>query len=104
MKADVYEVSINREPDAEADNRIRQVHQQAVILMSDITGGYGAAQMALAQECIGAMFRLDREGAKMLVSAWNAELHGADKDLAAENEALRRFSAAEDVIRAGRKQ
>lgn len=101
MKAKAYEVAIDREPDEQKNLRIRQVHMQAVILAGDVTGGYGAAQMALAQECIGAMFSLDPEGAKMLVSAWCAELHGADKDLAAENEALRRFSAAEKVIRAG---
>lgn len=104
MKAEPYEIEIDREPGQQQEAYVRQVHRRAVIAVSAVTGGYGASQVTLAQECIGALFSLDREGAKMLVAAWSAELHGAKKDLATENEALRRFAAAEDVIRAGRKQ
>lgn len=103
MKAEEYQVAIDRESDPQRDRIVRQAHFQAVCLAGHATGTYGSAQMAIAQECIGAMFALDADGARMLIKAWCDELHGAPKDLDAENEALRRFTAAEEVHRAGRR-
>jgi hypothetical protein len=103
VKAEEFRVAIDRESNPQKDAYVRQVHLNAVILVGHVTGSYGASQMALAQECVGAMFALDPDGARMLVKTWCDELHGGEKDLAAENEALRRFAAAEEVIRAGRK-
>lgn len=103
MKAEEYRVEINRGQDPHKDGIIRAAHFQAVLVVGQVTGSYGASQMCIAQECMGALFALDAERARTLVKAWCDEMHGQPKDLAAENEALRRFVAAEEVHRAGRK-
>ncbi len=103
MKPKEFSVAIDRDSNPVKDAYIQQVHLQAVIQIGGVCGGYGVSQMALAQHCVGSMFALDNEAARMLLKAWCDELHGAPKDIAAENEAIRRMAAAEEIMRAGRR-